>query len=105
MRLWFTFSDSFFYYFFAGTDPDTLFAEIYPHFIGCLQDIKYLNNNKKLIPIPVAMMEGVVEGCVDKCTNNPCHHGGYCINAYSDAICDCFGSDYQGPFCSDLGNT
>ncbi|XP_053393740.1 axotactin-like isoform X2 [Mercenaria mercenaria] len=89
--------------YFGGTDPNTLFSDIYPHFIGCLKDIKYRNKDEKLVPIPVDMMEGVVEGCVDKCTNNPCHHGGHCINAYSDAVCDCFGTDYQGPFCSDLG--
>lgn len=92
-----------YYIWLVGTDPNTLFSEIYPHFIGCLRDIKYINKDGKLVAIPVSMMEGIVEGCVDQCTNSPCHHGGQCINMYIDAVCDCFGTDYQGPFCSDLG--
>lgn len=92
--------------YFGGTDPDTLFSDSHPHFIGCMRDIRYLNKNGGFVPIPVTMFEGVVEGCTDLCaTNNPCHHGGRCINAYVDTICDCFGTDYQGEFCSDLGPT
>ena len=91
--------------FITGTDPNTLFSDIYQHFIGCLRDIRFTNKDQKHVPVPVETIEGVEEGCIDKCTNNPCHHGGQCVNTYSDAICDCFGTDYQGPFCSELGKT
>ena len=90
---------------FSGTDPDTLFSERHPHFIGCMKNIKYLNRDGGYVPIPVTMLKGVVEGCSYLCAkNNPCHHGGRCINAYTDTICDCFRSaNYQGEFCSELG--
>jgi hypothetical protein len=87
----------------AGTDPNTLFSDSYPHFIGCLRDIKYTNKDEKHVSVPIETLEGVQEGCIDKCTNNPCHHGGQCINTYSETICDCFSTDYQGPYCSELG--
>ena len=91
-------------YYIAGTDPDTLFSDLYPHFIGCMSDIKFENKFGNFVPIAVTMLEGVSEGCIDKCEDNPCHHGGSCINAYSSALCDCFGTDYQGIYCADLGN-
>ncbi|XP_060552945.1 axotactin-like isoform X2 [Ruditapes philippinarum] len=89
--------------YFGGTDPNTLFSDSYPHFIGCLRDIKYTNKDEKHVSVPIETLEGVQEGCIDKCTNNPCHHGGQCINTYSETICDCFSTDYQGPYCSELG--
>lgn len=89
---------------FAGTDPTTLFSESYPHLIGCMSDIRFLNKEGNLVPISVSMMEGVLKECMDTCMDNPCHHGGQCINGYKEAICDCFGTDYQGSFCSKLGN-
>lgn len=91
--------------YFGGTDPNTLFADSFPHFVGCMADISYINEDGRFVPIPISMMEGIQEGCINKCTNNPCHHGGQCINAYSEAICDCFGSDYEGQYCADLGPT
>lgn len=89
----------------AGTDPDTLFSESYPHFHGCMSDIRFQNKEGKIVPIAATMMEGVLPECTDYCTDNPCHHGGQCINNYNEAICDCFGTDYQGEFCSELGKT
>ncbi|KAL4235944.1 hypothetical protein ACF0H5_004332 [Mactra antiquata] len=89
--------------YFGGTDPNTLFSEIHPHFIGCLKNIHYFDKDENFVEIPVSLMEGVVEGCLDQCENNPCHHGGHCINDYSKPTCDCFGTDYQGQFCSALG--
>ncbi|WAR24366.1 CTP5A-like protein [Mya arenaria] len=91
--------------YFGGTDPDTLFSDTYPHFLGCMSDIQYETSDSKLVPVPVTMMEGVDQGCTDRCTNNPCHHGGSCINGYDQAVCDCFGTDYEGEFCSVLGPT
>lgn len=68
-----------------------------------MSNIKFLNKEGKLVPVSVAMMKGVASECVDLCADNPCHHGGQCIDGYSEAICDCFSTDYQGQYCSELG--
>ena len=65
--------------------------------------MSFINKESQDVPISVAMMKGVVPECTDMCVDNPCHHGGQCINGYKEAICDCFSTDYQGQFCSQLG--
>ncbi len=47
---------------------------------------------------------GVQRGCADRCEeDNPCIHGGLCINHYTHTTCDCFNTRYEGQFCEREG--
>lgn len=48
--------------------------------------------------------EGVDLECLDLCdTDNPCVHGGRCVNHYTRTLCDCFGTGYEGHRCNRKG--
>lgn len=42
---------------------------------------------------------GVSEGCIGKCSSNPCFNGGTCYEGYSSYTCDCSYTPFRGWMC------
>lgn len=72
-------------------------------FIGCLGQI-YIKNDlsseTNFSPAKIEKSYRVMRGCVNRCdTENYCLHGASCVNLYTHAECDCFGTEYQDRYC------
>ena len=73
------------------------------HFIGCMADVEFFSGNTPL-DTPLYDKTDVELGCTSQCdTDNPCIHGGQCINHYTHTTCDCFGTRYEGKHCDKKG--
>ena len=74
------------------------------NFIGCLQDIQFVNNSFFSLQFLQPLEEsGVMPGCVDPCSNVSCN-GGECVPQWptsETAFCDCRNTGRAGPTCSD----
>ncbi|KAK3599841.1 hypothetical protein CHS0354_022411 [Potamilus streckersoni] len=71
-----------------------------------MRNLKYKQSDGTLVDIPVETIDAVLDNCYDLCSDkNPCHHDGRCVNKYSEATCDCFGTDYEGKLCQTFGST
>jgi len=53
------------------------------------------------LALKVLKGESVAPGCLNQCaTQNPCENSGKCINMFTRAACDCFGTGYDGVRCT-----
>lgn len=74
-----------------------------PGFVGCIQDLRILSAlitlKSKWVDFPE--QEVVEAACVmdDKCSPNPCQHGGICKQNSRDFLCECDGTGYSGALC------
>ncbi|XP_074652127.1 neurexin-4-like isoform X2 [Tubulanus polymorphus] len=70
-------------------------------FVGCMRSLQ-VNGIAYDLRGVVARREvtyGVSEGCVAKCSSNPCINNGDCWEGYSDYYCDCTYTPYRGYIC------
>ncbi|CAH0547877.1 unnamed protein product [Brassicogethes aeneus] len=92
----------------GGYDPETLvkvssFPAELPGYVGCLRGLQI---GETLIDLPSKIKKddtGVIPKCQMKCDEEPCKHGGICIENFreQDHSCDCEHTSYYGPFCKD----
>lgn len=91
----------------VGLDPNNYATNQkfnYVRFIGCLGNIQFSHSGSPLSPIEVLMENQLLHGYVDQCTlKNPCLYNGKCINHYTDASCDCFGTGHEDKICFSSG--
>lgn len=87
------------YYWFAGGLYGT------PGFVGCMRHIT-IDGNYKLPsdwkPEEMSSKEDIVlESChaTDRCTPNPCEHGGVCKQNSDEFYCECENTGYTGAVC------
>ncbi len=84
-------------------------------FIGCFRRLK-LNDGRQILPENirskddgpqanslnlVTSVDVLIDSCeiLDKCTPNPCQHGGICLQTWYDFRCDCSHTGYGGAVC------
>lgn len=70
-------------------------------FVGCMRGLRV---NGVLVDLRGLIQRGqfqygLAEGCVGKCSSNPCFHGGTCIEGYSGYTCDCSYTPWRGWMC------
>jgi hypothetical protein len=41
----------------------------------------------------------VLDSCVNPCHEFRCDNGGICVNLFNRAVCDCFGTEFEGDRC------
>jgi contactin associated protein-like 2 len=79
-----------------------------PGFVGCVKNLQILGSKLNLRSNTVSVKGGssaaaevLEDGCVmdDKCSPNPCQHGGICKQNSHEFFCDCEGSGYSGSVC------
>lgn len=72
-------------------------------FIGCIGQIVVksdLTSDHIFTPARIDRMNNVQRGCINKCDlENYCLHNSNCVNYYTHAECDCFGTRYQDRYC------
>lgn len=88
-------------YIFGGGLPDT------PGFIGCMRQIAIDGSYR--MPLNWKKNEEyccddepvILNACqmTDRCSPNPCEHGGICKQTSKDFECDCDGTGYTGSVC------
>ncbi|XP_053372962.1 neurexin-4-like [Mercenaria mercenaria] len=71
-------------------------------FVGCMRALRV---NGVLIDMRGAVRKGkftygVQEGCVGKCSSNPCFNQGQCVEGYSHYTCNCTHTPFEGRMCS-----
>ncbi|XP_066913033.1 axotactin-like isoform X1 [Clytia hemisphaerica] len=71
-------------------------------FFGCIKDLRYSSGTMKTKPaLELLKGQSVATGCIDKCKEeNPCQNAGRCVNLFTRAGCDCFGTGYGGAVCN-----
>ena len=86
-----------------------------PGFVGCFRRLT-LNDGRQIMPENIRSKEEgaqsnmnnyvisvnvLVNSCeiLDKCTPNPCQHGGVCMQSWSNFRCDCSATGYGGAVC------
>ncbi|XP_055885104.1 axotactin-like isoform X2 [Biomphalaria glabrata] len=70
-----------------------------PPFVGCISDIYYdLPDGTPKAP-NYNVTRSVDIGCLDLCEGARSCNLGKCINNYVNITCDCYGTDFEGPFC------
>ncbi len=85
-----------------GFSPDKLQQP--SQFIGCIRGVKFLEGTR-VIPSEETDEGALQEGCLDRCeTQNPCQNDGGCVNHYTEAVCDCYGTGHEGAYCDEPGN-
>ncbi|XP_052093811.1 neurexin-4-like isoform X2 [Mytilus californianus] len=70
-------------------------------YVGCLRGLRV---NGVLVDLRGLIQRGqvsygVTEGCIGKCSSNPCFNGGTCIEGYSGYTCDCSYTPWRGWMC------
>lgn len=70
-----------------------------PHFIGCLEDIRYSNTSSLMYNAPI-IENGVEEGCEDPCVGKSCGSG-VCVPRWPAGYCDCQGTGMLGDRCTE----
>lgn len=70
-------------------------------YVGCLRGLRV---NGVLVDLRGLISRGqvsygVTEGCIGKCSSNPCFNGGTCIEGYSGYTCDCSYTPWRGWMC------
>lgn len=72
-------------------------------FIGCIGQIVTRTDQSTeshLQPVRVDKIVQVQRGCIDRCDfENYCLHKAKCINFYTHAHCDCFGTNHEDDYC------
>ena len=77
--------------------PSVMFE---PRYRGSVRNILYSNCGSALMRVDMIESRGVRTNVLDRCEEeNPCKHGGICISTDSGSICDCSGTEYEGPLC------
>ena len=72
-------------------------------FVGCFKDIQF-GDNKNELAAELYDKSDLQAGCVSACdTDNPCQHGGKCVNLYTSIECDCFQTGHHGSHCEKEG--
>ncbi|XP_064626550.1 axotactin-like isoform X2 [Lineus longissimus] len=75
-------------------------------FVGCIENIKFSSSVSDLLRyVDYRSRQGVRDGCINLCDNNPCQSGGVCVNEYTDRFCDCLGTGREGKYCNKDGVT
>ncbi|GFO19295.1 contactin-associated protein-like 5 [Plakobranchus ocellatus] len=68
-------------------------------FVGCLRNVQYTESEGYLHP-KFNVTEGVTPGCLDRCLGDRSCGPGRCINLYTPGVlCDCHGTNFEGPRC------
>ncbi|KAG1681270.1 Neurexin-4 [Nymphon striatum] len=81
----------------------------YVGFLGCMRKI-YVENNK-IHPMSLSSTDFsddlLFDVCqmIDRCSPNPCKHGGTCEQIWNDFKCDCEGTGYSGAVCHTSRNS
>lgn len=87
-------------YIFGGGLPDT------PGFVGCMRQITIDGSYR--LPLNFRKEDTccddeplILNACqmTDRCSPNPCEHGGICKQTSKDFECDCEGTGYSGSVC------
>ena len=104
------------FYIGGGPIDDALTMDyVVPGFIGCLRRLT-LNDGKQITPANIhSVSDGpqantkdmvnnvnvLIDSCeiLDKCTPNPCQHGGICLQTWNEFRCDCSNTGYGGAVC------
>ncbi|XP_064472302.1 neurexin-4-like isoform X2 [Ornithodoros turicata] len=72
-------------------------------FIGCMRFLYIEGHYINVLNVPPDRYEGniVFDACqmVDRCTPNPCEHGGSCGQTATEFFCNCAGTGYTGAVC------
>lgn len=99
-------------FYIGGGVPDDLSV---PGFVGCFRRLT-LNDGRQVMPDNVRSVDDgplsntnsyvtsvnvLVNSCeiLDKCTPNPCQHGGICLQTWNTFRCDCSQTGYGGAVC------
>ncbi|XP_042909251.1 axotactin isoform X2 [Parasteatoda tepidariorum] len=89
--------------YFGGLDPnnyDMIQKYNYVRFVGCMGNITFSESDSPFFPAEVIKDNHLQHGCLDSCAKkNPCLYNGRCINHYTHASCDCFGTNHEDQIC------
>ncbi|RWS30076.1 Contactin-associated protein-like 5, partial [Leptotrombidium deliense] len=89
--------------YFGGTDPSFRIAHKQyrsKRFVGCISNISSTVENKTQFA-EIKKYSGLEADCVNQCyEKNLCRNNVPCINYYTHSTCDCFGTNFEGPYCS-----
>ncbi|XP_002159075.2 axotactin isoform X1 [Hydra vulgaris] len=82
------------------------FAKLKPRFVGCIESLQYSSGNTYLKPAQTFLKsERIAPNCLDSCSLNTCANKGKCINLFTRAACDCFGTGFTGEICNNYADT
>lgn len=70
-------------------------------YVGCLRAFMVNGKPIHLKERVASATQGVLPGCVGKCTPYSCLNGGTCLEGYTRYTCDCQWTPFKGPFCGD----
>ncbi|XP_015757758.1 PREDICTED: neurexin-3-like isoform X2 [Acropora digitifera] len=74
----------------------------FDRFEGCISGIKHTNGRGSLREAHLLNTSGTVPECLDPCSQNDnCMNGGVCHDTVTEVWCDCKGTGYKGPNCSE----
>lgn len=101
-----------------GIQSTIFFGGIYPkfrpahqhhmiaRFIGCMGNVIFEHETILFALPPEVRQSGLKKGCFNACASGTvCSLGAPCINHYTHATCDCFGSESEDDWCSEKSLT
>jgi len=79
--------------------------ELYNGFRGCIRDVQVAQQEVDLDSLVLDKTTRVIGANIgtcairDRCTPNPCEHGGVCEQSWNTFTCDCMETGYKGELC------
>ncbi|XP_072034766.1 neurexin-4-like isoform X2 [Amphiura filiformis] len=67
-------------------------------YVGCMRSL-FING--EFVDLTSKIAQGVIMGCIGKCTEDKCFNGGVCEEFYDRFMCQCAGTPFEGEFCSE----